>query len=71
MNYAVVWFEGDSVYTLVNSANEPILMSKQQVAQEPSIHGIIDSEDQVETASDDLRYAIRTQLLEDLYGYVV
>lgn len=69
--YAIVWFEGENVYTLVNNKDRPILLSKEHLSSEPSIHGVIDREDQVETANDDHRYAIRTHLLEELYGYVI
>ena len=65
--YAIIWFEGESTYRLVDKHSRTITLSYDEAAQDAA--GIIDTEDALERAEDDLRYAISTELLEDLYGW--
>lgn len=65
--YAVIWFEGEETYTLVNSSNQTVILSRAEAYQDTA--GVINTEDDLENAEDDLRYAISTDLLEDLFGW--
>lgn len=65
--YAIIWFEGESTFRLVDNQSRTITLSYDEAMQDSA--GIIDTEDALERAEDDLRYAISTDLLEDLYGW--
>lgn len=67
--YAIIWFEGDDAFTLVNSQNQTVVQTRAEVSRDTA--GVIDTEDQLDKAEDDLRYAISLTLLEDLFGWVV
>lgn len=65
--YALVWFEGDDPFTLVDHKGTTVLLDKEDALRQSS--GILLTQDDVDNAEDDLRYAITTDLLEDLYGW--
>lgn len=65
--YAIIWFEGDATFRLVDRQSRTITLSYEEAAQDAA--GIIETEDALEKAEDDLRYAINTDLLEELYGW--
>lgn len=67
--YAIIWFEGDNTFRLVDRQSKTITLSYEEASQDSA--GIIDTEESLERAEDDLRYAISTELLEDLYGWSV
>lgn len=67
--YALIWFEGENYYTLVDRNNKTVLLSEAEAEYDTS--GILRTEDDVENAQDDIRYAIDVTLLEDLFGWVV
>lgn len=67
--YAIIWFEGDIAYTLVDARNQTVIQSRDAVARDTA--GIIDTEEQLEAAEDDLRYAISTELLSNFFGWEV
>jgi hypothetical protein len=66
--YAVIWFEGHDNYTLVDKSGDFILMTEKEARKAPSISGILNTQSDVEEAQDDLKYAISTELLENLFG---
>ena len=57
MKYALIWFEGDSPFTLVNKEGKTVLLTKDEALQQSS--GLLTTQDDVDAAEDDLRYAIR------------
>lgn len=65
--YAIIWFEGESTFRLVDKNSRTITLSYAEAAQDSA--GLIETEEALERAEDDLRYAISTDLLEDLYGW--
>lgn len=67
MKYALIWFEGDSPYTLVDKQGKTVLLTKEAALNQSS--GLLHSQDDVDAAEDDLRYAITTELLDELYGW--
>lgn len=67
--YALIWFEGENYYTLVDQFNKTVLISEAEAYYDTT--GILKTEDDVENAADDVRYAISTDLLEDLFGWTV
>lgn len=69
--YAVIWFEGPDSYTLVDRSGKYVLMSENQASKAPSISAILRTEAEVEDATEDVKYAISVELLENLFGCVV
>lgn len=67
IKYAIIWFEGDSPYTMVDKKGKTVLLSKEAAMQQAS--GLLHTQDDVDEAEDDLKYAITTTLLEDLFGW--
>lgn len=67
--YALIWFEGDEYYTLVDRHNKTVLIAAAEAKE--STAGILRTEDDVENALDDLRYAIPANLLQELFGWDV
>lgn len=67
MKYALIWFEGDNPYTLVDKQGKTVLLTKDAALNQSS--GLLHSQDDVDAAEDDLRYAITTDLLDELYGW--
>lgn len=65
--YAIIWFEGDSPYTMVDKKGKTVLLSKEAAMQQAS--GLLHTQDDVDEAEDDLKYAITATLLEDLFGW--
>lgn len=68
VDYAIIWFEGDETYTLVDKNSKTLVFSYQQVLQDSA--GVLLTEDDIEGVEDDLRYAISVELLEDYLGWV-
>lgn len=67
--YAIIWFEGDSPYTMVDKKGKTVTLSKEAALEQSS--GLLHTQDDVDEAEDDLKYAITTTLLEDLFGWDV
>lgn len=68
--YAIVWFENDEPYTLVDSdTDKPILLTAGE-AQTEAASRILTLE-QAEDMQEGFRYAVHTSLLDELFGYVV
>lgn len=67
--YAIIWFEGDSPYTMVDKKGKTVILGKEAALQQAS--GLLHTQDDVDAAEDDLKYAITTTLLEDLFGWDV
>lgn len=67
-DYAIVWFEGDDIFTLVDNEDKTIRLTETHAQTES--FDTLKSAKQVEDAQDDLRYAIHVDLLESLFGWV-
>lgn len=67
--YAIIWYEDDTIYRLVNTGGELKTFTRQQAETEASVAGFLNTEEDINSAEDDLRYAISLQLLEETYGY--
>lgn len=68
-DYAIIWFEGETAFTLVDSQNKTVVQPRDAVQRDTA--GVIDTEQQLEDAEDDLRYAISVDLLENFFGWEV
>lgn len=68
--YAIIWFEDDDNYTLVNR-NGLVTLTEDEVHSSEEIAGILETQEDVDVAQDDARYAIRLDLLDELFGYDV
>lgn len=66
--FAVIWFEGADIFTLVDRKGKLVKLSEREAKAAPSITGVLKSQSDVELAVDDLKYAIYLDLLEDLFG---
>jgi len=65
--YALIWFEGDTPYLLADHKGKTVLFSEQDALSHAT--SALKTQDDVDNAEDDLRYAIATELLEELYGW--
>jgi hypothetical protein len=66
--YAIIWFEGQDKYTLVDRHGSIVTRTEKEITHAPSIVSILRTQSDVEDAQDDLKYAISTELLENLFG---
>lgn len=67
-NYAIVWFEGDDIFTLVDNDDKTIRLTEEHAKEES--YATLRNEKDIEDAQDDLRYAIHVDLLESTFGWV-
>lgn len=67
--YAIIWYEDDTIFRLVDTKGNLRVFTRQQAEEEASVSGFLETEDDINKAEDDLRYAISLQLLEDTYGF--
>lgn len=65
--YALIWFEGEDPFTMVNKEGKTVLLSKEEALRQVS--SLLENQDDVDKAEDDLRYGIASHLLEELYGW--
>lgn len=65
--YAIIWFEGEAPYTMVDKKGKTVVLTKDAALEQAS--GLLHTQDDVDEAEDDLKYAITTTLLEDLFGW--
>jgi len=68
-NYALIWFEGEDTYTLVDRADKTVLLTEAEALNDAV--SFLRSEKDLDNAIDDVRYAISVELLEDLFGWEV
>lgn len=64
--YAIIWFEDGSTFYMVDSSDNPVLLSKQEVLYDEI--PILRTRDDINDAEDDIRYAIPEDLLEEIFG---
>lgn len=67
-NYAIIWFEDESIYRLVDHQGHLKVFDIQQIDQENTVSEFIKTQDDIDNAEDSVRYAITIDLLEDTYG---
>lgn len=67
--YAILWFEGDTPFTLVDDSDKTVLLSEAEAKAETA--AVLHTENDVEEAESGVRYAVSTHLLDELFGWVV
>jgi hypothetical protein len=67
--YAILWFEDDAAFTLVDDSDKTVVLSESEAKAEAST--ILRNENEVEEAESGVRYAVPTQLLDELFGWIV
>lgn len=65
--YAIVWFEGEDIYTLVDTNDKTVLLTESEALSEAA--QILRKTSDVEDAEEDLRYAIPAHMLNELFGW--
>lgn len=65
--YAILWFEDNSIFTLVNEDNYTVRLTFTE-AQDESAR-ILETEEDIDEADEGVRYAVPLYLLDELFGW--
>lgn len=66
--YIIIWFEGTDNYTLVDHSGHFKLLTRTEVARTPELYGILMTQEEVDDAQEDVKYAISTELFSEVFG---
>lgn len=69
--FVPVWFSDGDVFTFTDKHGHTLSYTEIDARRQPAISAILRTEDDVERAEDDVRYAIDATLLEELFGYAI
>lgn len=67
--FAIVWFEDDDVFTLVDDDDKTVLLTYSEALDESS--SVLANEKEVDEAEKGIRYALPVELLDTLFGWTV
>ena len=67
--YAILWFEGSDMFTLVDDNDKTILLAREAAQEESS--RLLHTEKEINEAEEGIRYAVPANLLDELFGWTV
>lgn len=66
--FIVVWFKGDDeIYAVTDS--EGTVLKREYAALKGDVHGVLSTEEEIEDAADDVRYAVPVELAREVFGW--
>ena len=65
--FVVVSFDGNDVMAVTNP--DGVILSREYGAVKNDVHGVLSSEEEIDSASDNVRYAVPVDLARTVFGW--